>query len=45
MRARTSSRIPAAAQRLGAPVALAPDQCRSLLEELAQITNPRQRCG
>jgi DDE_Tnp_1-associated/Transposase DDE domain len=41
----TSSRIPAAAKRLDAPVALAPDQCRSLLDELAQITDPRQRRG
>ncbi|SRR6266508_36294 len=40
-----SSRIPAAAQRLGAPVALAPDQCRSLLDDLAQITDPWQRRG
>jgi predicted transposase YbfD/YdcC len=41
----TSSRIPAAAQRLDAPVALAPDQCRSLLDDLAQLTDPRQRRG
>jgi hypothetical protein len=41
----TSSRIPAAAQRPGAPVALAPDQCHSLLEDLATITDPRQRRG
>jgi hypothetical protein len=41
----TSSRIPAAAQRPGAPVALAPDQCRSLLDDLAQITDPRRRRG
>jgi hypothetical protein len=43
--ASTSSPIPAAAQRLDAPVALAPDQCRSLLGSLAQITDPRQRRG
>jgi predicted transposase YbfD/YdcC len=41
----TSSRIPAAAQRPDAPVALAPDQCRSLLDELAKLTDPRQRRG
>ncbi|HEX8860283.1 MAG TPA: ISAs1 family transposase [Actinomycetes bacterium] len=41
----TSSPIPTAAKRLDAPVALAPDQCRSLLDELAQITDPRQRRG
>jgi hypothetical protein len=41
----TSSRIPVAAKRLDAPVALAPDQCRSLLDDLAQITDPRQRRG
>jgi predicted transposase YbfD/YdcC len=41
----TSSRIPAAAQRLGAPVALAPAQCRSLLDDLARLTDPRQRRG
>jgi len=40
-----SSRIPTAAQRLHAPVALAPDQCRSLLEDLAHIADPRQRRG
>ena len=45
MPAPTSSRIPAAAQQLDAPAALAPDQCRSLLEDLAQITDPRQRRG
>jgi hypothetical protein len=32
--------IAAAAQRLAAPAALAPDQCRSLLDSLAQITDP-----
>jgi predicted transposase YbfD/YdcC len=41
----TSSRIPAAAQQLEASVALAPGQCRSLLDELAQLTDPRQRRG
>jgi hypothetical protein len=41
----TSSRIPAAATRLAGPVALAPDQCRSLLDDLATITDPRQRRG
>jgi predicted transposase YbfD/YdcC len=41
----TSSPIPAAAQRPDAPIALAPDQCRSLLDELAQLTDPRQRRG
>jgi hypothetical protein len=37
--------IPAAAQRPAAPAALAPDQCRSLLEHLAQLADPRQRRG
>jgi predicted transposase YbfD/YdcC len=41
----TSSRIPAAAQRLDVPVVLAPAQCRSLLDDLATITDPRQRRG
>ena len=45
MPAPTSSRIPAAAKRLDAPVALAPDQCRSLLEDLAKIADPRKRRG
>jgi hypothetical protein len=40
-----SSRIPAAARRLESRVALAPDQCRSLLNELAQISDPRKRRG
>jgi hypothetical protein len=31
---------PTAAQRLHASVALAPDQCRSLLEDLAHIADP-----
>jgi hypothetical protein len=44
-RAPTSSRIPAVATRLAAPVALAPDQYRSLLCDLATITDPRQRRG
>jgi hypothetical protein len=41
----TSSRILTVAQRLDAPVALAPDQCRSLLDDLATIADPRQRRG
>jgi predicted transposase YbfD/YdcC len=41
----SSSPIAAAAQRLAAPAALAPDQCRSLLDYLAQITDPRHRRG
>jgi hypothetical protein len=41
----TSSPIPAIAHRPDAPVALAPDQCRSLLDDLAHITDPRQRRG
>jgi predicted transposase YbfD/YdcC len=41
----TSSRIPTVAHRLDAPVTLAPDQCRSLLDGLASITDPRQRRG
>jgi hypothetical protein len=41
----TSSRIPTAASRLDAPVALAADQCRSLLNDLAQLTDPRKRRG
>jgi DDE_Tnp_1-associated/Transposase DDE domain len=40
-----SSRIPTAAQRLNAPVALAPAQCCDLLGYLAQITDPRHRRG
>ena len=40
-----SSSIPAAAQRLPAPAALAPDQCRDLLGYLAQIADPRHRRG
>ncbi len=42
MPAPSSSPIPPAAQR---PAALAPDQCRSLLEHLAQLADPRQRRG
>jgi hypothetical protein len=41
--ASTSSRIPVVAHRLDVPVALAPGQCRSLLDDLAQIADPRQR--
>jgi hypothetical protein len=41
----SSSPIPAAAQRPAAPAALAPDQCRSLLEHLARLADPRQRRG
>jgi predicted transposase YbfD/YdcC len=41
----SSSSIPAAAQRLPAPAALAPDQCRDLLGYLAQIADPRHRRG
>jgi DDE_Tnp_1-associated len=41
----TSSRILTVAQRLGAPVALAPNQCRILLDDLATIADPRQRRG
>ena len=45
MPAPSSSPIPAAAQRPAAPAALAPDQCHSLLEHLAQLADPRQRRG
>lgn len=38
MPAPTSSRIPTAAKQQDAPVALAPGQCRDLLDALAQIT-------
>jgi DDE_Tnp_1-associated len=41
----TSSRIPTAAQQLDAPIALAPAHCRSLLDDLATISDPRQRRG
>jgi predicted transposase YbfD/YdcC len=40
----SSSPIPAA-QRLAATATLAPEQCRSLLEDLAQIADPRHRRG
>ena len=45
MPAPTSSRIPAAAQRLDTPVVLAPEMCSSLLGYLVTITDPRQRRG
>jgi hypothetical protein len=35
----------AVAQRLAAPAALAPDQCRNLVDSLAQIADPRHRRG
>jgi DDE_Tnp_1-associated len=41
----SSSPIAAVAQRLAPPAALAPDQCRSLLDSLAQIADPRHRRG
>ena len=41
----SSSPIPAAAKRLESPLALAPDQCRSLLDDLAQLADPRCRRG
>jgi len=41
----SSSPIPAVAQRLDAPAALAPEQYRDLLDHLAQITDPRHRRG
>jgi predicted transposase YbfD/YdcC len=41
----TSSPIPAAAKRPDAPIALAPDQCRSLLDDLAKLTDPRKPRG
>ncbi len=37
--------ILAAAQRLAAAAALAPEQYRDLLDDLAQITDPRHRRG
>ena len=37
--------IPAVAQRLATPAALAPDQCHSLLNDLATIADPRHRRG
>ena len=45
MPACASSPIPAAAQRLAAPAALALDQCHELLGSLAQIADPRQQRG
>jgi predicted transposase YbfD/YdcC len=39
------SPLPAAVQRLDGPAALAPDQCRDLLDYLAQIADPRHRRG
>jgi DDE_Tnp_1-associated len=41
----SSSPIPAVAQRLAPPAALAPHQCRDLLGYLAQIADPRHRRG
>jgi hypothetical protein len=41
----TSSRIPAAAPQLDAPVVLAPAQSSDLLGYLAQIADPRHRRG
>jgi predicted transposase YbfD/YdcC len=41
----SSSPIPSATQRLDAPAALAPEQCRCLLDALAQLTDPRHRRG
>jgi len=41
----SSSPIAAIAQRLAVPAPLAPDQCRSLLDHLAQISDPRHRRG
>jgi hypothetical protein len=41
----SSSQIPAVAHRLAAPAALAPDQCRDLLDYLGQIADPRHRRG
>jgi DDE_Tnp_1-associated len=43
--AASSSPIRAVAQRLAAPAALAPDQCRDLLDYLARIADPRHRRG
>jgi DDE_Tnp_1-associated/Transposase DDE domain len=43
--ARASSPIPAVADRLAATATLAPDQCRSLLHDLAQLADPRHRRG
>jgi predicted transposase YbfD/YdcC len=41
----SSSPIPAVAPRLTAHAALAPHQCRSLLDDLAHIADPRHRRG
>jgi hypothetical protein len=41
----SSSTIAAVAQRLAVPTALAPDQCRCLLDDFAQLADPRQRRG
>jgi predicted transposase YbfD/YdcC len=41
----SSSPIAAVAHRLAPPAALAPDQCRDLLDYLAQIVDPRHRRG
>jgi predicted transposase YbfD/YdcC len=43
--ASSSSPIPGAAHRRDAPAALAPEQCRDLLDYLAQIADPRHRRG
>jgi predicted transposase YbfD/YdcC len=43
--ARSSSPIPAVADRLAPPAARVPDQCRDLLGYLAQIADPRHRRG
>ena len=45
MPAPPSSLIPAAAHRLTAPAALAPEQYRDLLDYLAEIADPRHRRG
>ena len=45
MPACSSSPIAAVAHRLTAPAALAPDQCRSLLDHLAYIADPRHHRG
>src|SRR5436309_6637257 len=45
MPACSSSPIPAVAHRLTVPAALAPHQCRSLLDDLAQLADPRHRRG
>jgi predicted transposase YbfD/YdcC len=41
----SSSPIAAVAHRLAAPAVLAPDQCRSLLDHLAHMADPRHRRG